>query len=237
MGNIYQEVTDRIVAELEAGAPPWIRPWSLTPDRNVPHNAVTGRSSQAIHVTAGNHAAPKSQRGLDSYKTPRCAVEPLIAIEPLPSGCWDPCGSDDDTNNIAIALRAYGKTVVATDIASDGIDFRTRREAPPGMTAIVTNPPFSLAAEFVQHGLMLVPKVAILERVQFLESEARAALFDAGMLARVHIFRDRVPRMHREDWDGKRAAPAMVLCWFVFDRDHDGAKPTLDWIRCQGKRP
>jgi hypothetical protein len=188
--------------------------------------------SMAIHVTAGNHAAPKSQRGLDSYKTPRCAIEPLIAIEPLPSGCWDPCGSDDDTNNIAIALRAHGKTVVATDIASDSIDFRTRREAPLGIEAIVTNPPFSLAADFIRHGLVLVPKVVVLERIQFLESEARAELFDAGKLARVFVFRNRVPRMHQEGWDGKRASPAMVLAWFVFDREHDGSRPTLDWIRC-----
>jgi hypothetical protein len=189
-------------------------------------------TNQAIHVTAGNHAAPKAQRGLDSYKTPRCAVEPLITVEPLPLGCWDPCG--DDTDNIAIALRAHGKTVVATDIARDGIDFHDRRAAPPGMQAIVTNPPFSLAADFVRHGLLLVPKVAILERIQFLESETRAGLFDAGKLARVFIFRNRVPRMHKEGWTGNRASPAMMLAWHVFLRDHDGSKPILDWIRCEG---
>jgi hypothetical protein len=187
--------------------------------------------SQAIHTTAGNHSGPKAQRGLDSYKTPRCAIEPLIAVEPLPPGCWDPCGDDDDA--IATALRFHGKNVIATDIARDGIDFRDRREAPPGMAAIVTNPPFLLAADFVQHGLSLVPKVVVLERVQFLESEARADLFDAGKLARVFVFRDRVPRMHQEGWNGKRASPAMMLAWFVFEREHNGAKPTLDWIRAR----
>jgi hypothetical protein len=184
--------------------------------------------TQPIHTTAGNHSGPKTQRSLDSYKTPRCAVEPLIAVESLPRGCWDPCGDDDD--NIATALRFCGKTVVATDITRDGIDFRDRHEAPPGMEAIVTNPPFLLAADFVQHGLLLVPKVVVLERIQFLESEARAELFDAGKLARIFVFRDRVPRMHVEGWSGKRAAPAMMLAWFVFEREHDGAKPTLDWI-------
>ena len=185
-------------------------------------------SEQAIHVTAGNHSGSKAQRGLDSYKTPRCAVEPLIAVAPLPRGVWDPCGNDDDA--IAIALRAHGKTVVATDIATDGIDFRDRREAPPGMEAIVMNPPFSLAADFVQHSLLLVPRVAVLERIQFLESETRAELFDAGKLVRVLIFRNRVPRVHLEGWDGKRAAPAMMLAWFCFASNHDGSKPTFDWI-------
>src|SRR5262249_23940449 len=102
--------------------------------------------SQAIHVTAGNHAGPKSQRGLERYLTPSCAVEALVAAEPLPQKCWEPCGGDDE--NIAIVLRSHRKMVVATDIDRDGIDFRDRREAPPGAKAIVTNPPFSLAADF-----------------------------------------------------------------------------------------
>ena len=79
-------------------------------------------------------------------------------------------------------------------------------------------------------GRRVVPKVVVLERIQFLESDTRAALFDAGKLARIWVFRKRLPRMHRADWTGKRASAAMVLAWFVFDRDHDGP-PALDWIR------
>src|SRR5690348_2603870 len=101
--------------------------------------------TQAIHMTGGNHAGPRSKRGLESYKTAAPAVDAMVAIEPLPMGCWDPCGSDDD--QIALRLRAHGRTCVATDIARDGIDFRTRRQAPPGVEAIVMNPPFSKAAE------------------------------------------------------------------------------------------
>jgi hypothetical protein len=185
----------------------------------------------AIHNTCGNHAGPKSARGLEQYLTPRCAIDPLIPIEPLPKCIWDPCGDTD--NNIAIALRAVGKRVVTNNIVRDGSDFRTRRTAPARVGAIVTNPPFSLAADFVTHGLELVPKVIILERIQFLEADVRAALFDAGKLARVFVFRDRVPRMHKEGWTGKRATAAMMLAWFVFERDHDGSKPVLDWIQCK----
>ena len=31
--DLYKDVTARILAELEAGAPPWIKPWSATPGR------------------------------------------------------------------------------------------------------------------------------------------------------------------------------------------------------------
>jgi hypothetical protein len=187
--------------------------------------------SAPIHVTCGNHAVPRAQRGLlDRYPTPSCAVTALLDAEPLPHGLWDPCGVPD--SELAMTLRAYGHHVVATDLAADGINFLQTHEAPPGVTAIVTNPPFSLAAEFVQHGLTLIPRIAVLERIQFLESQARAELFDTGTLQRVWVFRNRVPRMHREDWTGKRAAPAMCLGWFIFARDHDGSAPTLGWISC-----
>ena len=50
MRNLHQEVTDRIVAELEAGAPPWVQPWSQTPGLNRPCNAVTGRPYSGVNV-------------------------------------------------------------------------------------------------------------------------------------------------------------------------------------------
>ncbi|WP_255608298.1 ArdC family protein [Methylosinus sp. Sm6] len=48
----YQEVTDRIVAALEAGTPPWRRPWDPEKSRGSlsPINAVTGRRYHGINV-------------------------------------------------------------------------------------------------------------------------------------------------------------------------------------------
>jgi antirestriction protein ArdC len=48
--EIYSEVSDRIVAELEAGAAPWIKPWSATPGANTPCNAVTNRPYSGCNV-------------------------------------------------------------------------------------------------------------------------------------------------------------------------------------------
>ena len=48
----YQEVTDRIIAALEAGTPPWRRPWD--PDKAggpaMPRNASTGQRYRGINV-------------------------------------------------------------------------------------------------------------------------------------------------------------------------------------------
>jgi antirestriction protein ArdC len=48
----YQEVTDRIIAALEAGTPPWRKPWD--PDKAggpaMPRNAATGQRYRGINV-------------------------------------------------------------------------------------------------------------------------------------------------------------------------------------------
>jgi antirestriction protein ArdC len=48
--NLYANVTARILAELENGSAPWVKPWSATPGKNVPHNAATGRPYSGCNV-------------------------------------------------------------------------------------------------------------------------------------------------------------------------------------------
>src|ERR1700677_843414 len=48
--DLYAEVSARIVAELERGAAPWIKPWSATPGANSPCNAVSNRPYSGCNV-------------------------------------------------------------------------------------------------------------------------------------------------------------------------------------------
>ena len=48
--DLYAEVSARIVAELEAGAAPWVKPWSATPGANTPCNAATNRPYSGCNV-------------------------------------------------------------------------------------------------------------------------------------------------------------------------------------------
>lgn len=50
MRDMYKTVSDKIAAELAAGAAPWIKPWSATPGQNVPCNAVTNRPYSGVNV-------------------------------------------------------------------------------------------------------------------------------------------------------------------------------------------
>jgi antirestriction protein ArdC len=48
--DLYAEVSARIVAELELGAAPWVKPWSATAGMNTPCNAATNRPYSGCNV-------------------------------------------------------------------------------------------------------------------------------------------------------------------------------------------
>jgi len=175
----------------------------------------------------GTHAL--AARGSDMYETPPCAVRALLEVETLPPGAvWEPaCGR----GNIVRVLGEFGYRTYATDLHdygaperdAAGIDFlQATGSAPCFVGSIVTNPPYRLAGDFVCHALTICPRVCMLLRLAFLESKRRSAILDDGWLARVHVFRKRLPMMHREGWTGPRASSAIAFAWFVWDREHAG---------------
>jgi len=49
--NLYQEITDKIVAELEQGRVPWVQPWAgVSAPLGLPRNAATGRAYSGINI-------------------------------------------------------------------------------------------------------------------------------------------------------------------------------------------
>src|SRR6266571_3695430 len=51
--SLYQEITDKIVAELEAGRVPWVQPWGTATAKaplDMPKNAATQRRYSGINV-------------------------------------------------------------------------------------------------------------------------------------------------------------------------------------------
>jgi hypothetical protein len=96
--------------------------------------------------------------------------------------------------------------------------------------AIVTNPPFTLSAAFVDHGLRFCDEVYILNRLAFLEGRARGKLLNDN-LTDVWVFENRPPMLHRwsqndagawVEWQGTKSDSAMALAWFRFSNFKDG---------------
>lgn len=120
----------------------------------------------------------------DLYPTPVDGTESLIEVlkgmkrsdgTPIQT-IWEPACGD---GRLARVLEWHGFKVIATDIRDfpgygyGGLDFL--RESPGGkwgwavgeIDAIVTNPPFSLAEEFIRRALSYTPNVAMLLKQTF----------------------------------------------------------------------
>ncbi len=177
-------------------------------------------------MSLANKQHAHADRGHDLYETPDVAVRALLKAERLPQHVWEPaCGP----GAIVRVLREEGHEVHATDLvdygcpdSAGGVDFLMARTAPMGVGAIVTNPPFKLAGDFVLHALELCPVAIFLLRLAFLESQRRTTILDCGRLARVHVFKKRLPMMHRAGWTGPVNSSNVPFAWFVFDRGHKG---------------
>jgi hypothetical protein len=188
-------------------------------------------------TTGGNRAHALKHRRDDLYETPPEAVEALLRIEQLPHRLWEPaCGRGAIVN----VLRAAGHECIGSDLVDYGDpthfyrrDFLMERKAPDGCEAIVTNPPFKLAQQFVEHALDLCPRVVMLLRWAFMESDRRTSILEDRGLARIHVFRKRLPMMHRAEWEGPRASSSMTFAWFCWDRAHHGPPIVhrISWAR------
>jgi hypothetical protein len=128
--------------------------------------------------------------------------------------------------------------VIASDLIDYGglrfvRDFLGEIGMPAGVEAIVTNPPFKLAEQFVEHALQLCPLVVMLLRLAILESERRCGILEGRGLARVQVFRRRLPMMHRAGWEGRKANSGMAFAWFIWDCAHRGpaAINRISWDR------
>jgi predicted nucleic acid-binding Zn ribbon protein len=185
-----------------------------------------------------------AERGHDLYETPPEAILALLAAEDVPAAVWEPACSPGAPARV---LRDSGRHVVATDLVDygspdqdrGGVDFRLERAAPPGVECIVTNPPYKLADRFAAHALTLCPRAYLLLRLAFLESRRRSELLESGQLARVLVFRERLPMMHRAGWSGPKVkSDALAFAWSS-GRGRTGGRPssTESRARSEGKRP
>ena len=48
--GLYQEITDRIIQQIEAGIIPWVQPWASNTSLSIPRNATTQRTYSGINI-------------------------------------------------------------------------------------------------------------------------------------------------------------------------------------------
>ncbi len=167
----------------------------------------------------------------DLYETPTCAIRSLIAIDDIPNHIWEPAAG---RGAIVRPLQASGRIVEATDLIDYGCGYTGRRDylmepVPNGVGGIVTNPPYSLAQQFVEKAIHEVTYSAWLLRMNFVESMGRFEFFKANPPARIWVSSRRLPMMHRDGWEGKVSASNICFAWFVWD-ERVARKSAIDWF-------
>lgn len=120
----------------------------------------------------------------DFYSTPKEALDPILPHLPKTVEFWEPAAGD---GRLILWLRESGRTAwgidlnhgfvawmegeaVGIDKSNQGRDFlddKTPRQF------IITNPPFSLAQEFVTHSLEVADETMLLLRLNFLGAQKR----------------------------------------------------------------
>ena len=159
-------------------------------------------------IAGGNTAYKRSEA--DYYPTPPEVSRALLDILDLPPGSviWEPaCGA----GHMVEAIRAAGFTAIGTDINS-GVDFLTA-PLPAGTAFIMTNPPLSLAADFIERALSLGVPFAFLLKAQFWHARSRYELFYKHPPAYV------LPLTWRPDFLFKTrggGAPLMDVMWCLW---------------------
>lgn len=161
---------------------------------------------------------------MDNYPTPDIAVLALLERESFDGVVWEPaCGS----GNIA----RHFPDCIATDIRHNniygetGIDFLSERRS---VDHIITNPPYRLAQQFVEHSLKCANgKVAMLCKLAFLEGKARYSLFQEHPIKTVYVFSKRLPLT--KEGDTRKQSSMIPFAWFVWEKGFKG-KTTVEWI-------
>ena len=127
--------------------------------------------------------------------------------------------------------------IISTDLidrgyGQGGIDFLTHDYGRTFGT-VITNPPFSLAKEFIEKGLEVSEKyVIMLCKIQLLEGIKRRDMFLNTPLKYVYVHTTRQATWKGGqplDPKGRKWSTTMCLAWFVWDKEYED-EPIIRWI-------
>jgi hypothetical protein len=170
-----------------------------------------------VHNVSPDHGKTEKDH---FYPTPPEATKSLLALEDFPPTIWEPACGDGAISKVFLEQDF---DVVSTDLVDRGfgtpnVDFLLEHKLLG--EAIVTNPPFKLAQEFVEHALDLgASKVCMLLRLAWLEGVGRKALFmnEKRHLSRVWVSSRRLTMVRAGDDELRGGGGMVAFAWFVWE--------------------
>ncbi len=172
-----------------------------------------------------------AKEGPDFYPTPSWGTKLLLVNENFNGTILEPCAG-----NGAMAeeiVMVYGRNnVVASDLydrgyGTGGVDVFSITAR---TTNFVTNPPFNIASEILEHALDITDeKVCLLLRLAFVESKNRYERFyRTNPPTRVWVFSERLS-MYPEGYPVKGGGTT-CHAWFVWSKKEKQGSTELKWF-------
>jgi len=152
----------------------------------------------------------------DLYETPEWVTEALLPHLPSKMNVWEPAAA---SGKIAAVLATAGHSVMLSDLRHGGNFLHLSN---PGLcNAIITNPPFDQAKDFIVHSLALMKPVrgivAMLLRIDYDSAKTRVHLFNQPPFAKKIVLTRRIRWIV-----GSTGQPSENHCWFLWDWRHTG---------------
>ena len=200
------------------------------------HKDWTGNKNSVFKTLGASNHTDKERPSDDYYATDPVAIDVLLkdGNVKLSEEVWE-CASGGGC--LSKRLKHYGYSVLSTDLVdrgygTGGVDFLACTEMFDG--DIITNPPYKLAQEFIQHALELIPngrRVFMFLKIQFLEGKKRRELFDSGCLKTVYVSSSRILCAKNGDFERMRngGGSAVSYAWYEFEKGYKGGT-TIKWI-------
>lgn len=189
---------------------------------------------KTIYTTIGasNHSDTTREEH-DFYATYPESIDRLFEVETFPDTIWEPaCGM----GHLSKRMIELGKKVYSTDLINRGygigdVDFLKATENKYG--AIITNPPYKIALEFIEKALDISDegtKVAMFLKLTFLEGKRRKSFFQINPPLKIHVFSSRAIVAKSGDFTAAQTnGNAIAYAWFVWEKGYKG-ETVVDWI-------
>ena len=178
----------------------------------------------------------------DYYATNPKAVEMLLMNYPFYAATiLEPCVGGGHIANAINNFFANQRVITGLDLVDRGYpntivqDFLTW-ETDRKFEGIITNPPFSLAQEFIEKGMELLTddgQMAMFLKIQFLEGAKRKEFFEKYPPKYIYVFRNRMATWNNgneiDPNTGKRWATTMCHAWFIWEKGSK-TEPVVRWL-------
>ena len=192
-------------------------------------------NSNSIYKTLGasNHTE-KDREENDYYATEPFAIDVLCKEEVFDGDIWEcACGE----GHLSKRLLELGHYVISTDLINRGygqgeVNFlETSRTLAPN---IITNPPYSLAQEFCEKAIDLVPiggKVAMFLKLQFLEGKKRKQMFLHTPPKVIYVSSSRLLCAKNAEFEKMKqgGGSAVAYAWYVWEKGYKG-DTIVKWV-------